>query len=140
MAGVSIRMQLVPLWTSLLTKFLLLLVYHWADGSGNGTLLGIQLLAVLFIFGWTFTVMGSYYYFLNFMGWLKIDPLEEEVGMDISRHKGSAYDLSGARSEDVTKLTESRHDNSVRKGKNSGLPVKNDVSDEGSKHGSDEHA
>ena len=26
---------------------------------------------------------------------LRIDPLEEEVGMDLSRHKGSAYDMSG---------------------------------------------
>lgn len=26
---------------------------------------------------------------------LRIDPLEEEVGMDLSRHLGSAYDLTG---------------------------------------------
>jgi Amt family ammonium transporter len=57
--------------------------YHWGDGSGDGTLLGIQLLAVLFIFSWTFVIMGVYFYCLNLLGWLRIDPLEEEVGMDI---------------------------------------------------------
>jgi Amt family ammonium transporter len=47
--------------------------------------MGIQLVAVLFIFAWTFTIMGCYFFFLNTMGWFRIDPLEEEVGMDISR-------------------------------------------------------
>lgn len=67
--------------------------YEWARGSGNFTLLGIQLVAVVFIFSWTFVIMGIYFYFLNYMGWLRIDPLEEEVGMDISRHKGSCYNM-----------------------------------------------
>jgi Amt family ammonium transporter len=67
--------------------------YSWGRGSGDGTLLAIQLIAVLWVFAWTFTVMGVYFYCLNLMGWLRIDPLEEEVGMDISRHKGPAYDI-----------------------------------------------
>jgi ammonium transporter, Amt family len=57
--------------------------YSWHRGSGDFTLLGIQLISVLFIFALTFVVMGIYFYILNFMGWLRIDPLEEEVGMDI---------------------------------------------------------
>lgn len=84
--------------------------YEWARGSGDFTLLGIQLLAVLFIFGWTFVVMGVYFSFLNTMGWLRIDPLEEEVGMDLSRHKGSAYDMHGGNAQDdsVKKLHDDR--------------------------------
>ena len=82
--------------------------YEWGRGSGNFTLLGIQLLAVLFIFGWTFVIMGVYFYCLNLMGWLRIDPLEEEVGMDISRHKGSAYDINNADTNAVDALNLSR--------------------------------
>jgi len=63
--------------------------YEWGRGSGDFTLLGIQLIAVLFIFGWTFVVMGTFFNILNFVDWLRIDPLEEEVGMDISYHKGA---------------------------------------------------
>jgi Amt family ammonium transporter len=69
--------------------------YEWGRGSGNFTLIGIQLIAVLFIFAWTFTCMYAYFWVLNFFNMLRIDPLEEEVGMDLSRHKGSAYDMSG---------------------------------------------
>lgn len=71
--------------------------------------------------------MGAYFYFLNFMGWLRIDPLEEEVGMDISRHKGSAYDIQAVKEEHVKELDEkrqliledrsnSRHNRSIVKG------------------------
>jgi Amt family ammonium transporter len=53
--------------------------------------------------------MGCYFFFLNTMGWFRIDPLEEEVGMDLSRHKGSAYNITTAKPEDVVKLESSRH-------------------------------
>jgi hypothetical protein len=83
--------------------------YSWSRQSGDFTLLGIQLLSVLFIFGWTSVLMGTFFYILNTFDLLRIDPLEEEVGMDISRHKGSAYDMSGsARSEKVEQWNTSR--------------------------------
>lgn len=115
------------LTTSFLFFAYLHAVYEWANGSGDFTLIGIQLCAVAFIFGWTFSFMGAYFYFLNFMGWLRIDPLEEEVGMDISRHKGSAYDIQAVKEEHVKELDEkrqliledrsnSRHNRSIVKG------------------------
>lgn len=58
--------------------------YEWGRGSGDFTLMGAQLILVLFIFGWVGVIMGLYFWFLNVMGWFRIDPLEEEVGMDIS--------------------------------------------------------
>lgn len=82
--------------------------YEWGRGSGNGTLLGIQLLAVMWIFGWTSVLMGTYFYILNIMGCLRIDPLEEEVGMDISRHKGFAYDMQPTNDTAVDALNLSR--------------------------------
>jgi len=48
---------------------------------------------------------------MKYMGQLRVDELEEEVGMDISRHKGSAYevgDSSAVHSEAVDRLNMSR--------------------------------
>lgn len=91
--------------------------YHWGNGSGDFTLMGIQLLAVLFIFGWTFVIMGIWFYGLNLLGWLRIDPLEEEVGMDISRHKGAAYDIVAAPEASVDALNQSRSNRGTKKSK-----------------------
>ena len=35
--------------------------YEWGNGSGDFTLLGIQLLAILFFLGWTGAMMGVFY-------------------------------------------------------------------------------
>jgi len=78
--------------------------YEWGRGSGNFTLMGIQILGTLFIFGWMFTVMGIYFYILNYFNLFRLDPLEEEVGMDLSYHKGAAYDITSAKQEHVDEL------------------------------------
>ena len=83
--------------------------YEWSQGSGDFTLLGIQMLEVLFIFGWTFVTMGACFYLLNMLGMFRISALEEEVGMDISRHKGSAYDMNAVPKEKVSELNSSRN-------------------------------
>ena len=44
--------------------------------------------------------MIPYFLILNALGLFRVDALEEEVGLDISHHKGAAYDLSGP-SEDA---------------------------------------
>jgi len=109
--------------------------YEWKRGSGDFTLLGLQLILVLFIFGWVFSVMGIYFMFLNYMGWFRIDPLEEEVGMDISRHKGSAYVIESPSNDHLKQLTDSRkniyEDHSSRRGS------KKTSSDQGEKTNSD---
>jgi ammonium transporter, Amt family len=83
--------------------------YEWGRGSGDFTLIGIQLCGVAFIFGWVGLIMGLYFYFLSFMGWLRVDPMEEEVGLDISRHKGSAYEIHTPNEEQVQAFHNSRH-------------------------------
>jgi ammonium transporter, Amt family len=85
--------------------------YEWGRGSGNFTLMANQLLEVAFVIGWTFLTMYLFYSGLNILGWLRIDYIEEEAGLDISRHKGAAYDMtSGAANEDaVMNLQSSRH-------------------------------
>jgi Amt family ammonium transporter len=83
--------------------------YEWAAGSGDFTLIGIQLLGVLLIMGWTGVTMGVFFSVLNFVGLFRVDALEEEVGLDISVHKGPAYDTSGAANDaKVSELDASR--------------------------------
>ena len=83
--------------------------YEWGRGSGNFTLMGIQLISVLFVFSWTTATFTPFCLVLKFFGHLRIDALEEEVGMDISRHKGPAYKNDGsANSEAVIELATSR--------------------------------
>jgi ammonium transporter, Amt family len=82
--------------------------YEFSRGSANFTLMGAQICGVLFNFGWVFVVMGAYFAFLNAMGWLRIDPLEEEVGMDISRHKGAAWVIENAKEDAVSQLSKHR--------------------------------
>jgi ammonium transporter, Amt family len=83
--------------------------YEWSEGSGDFTLLGCQLLSVMYTFGWTFTIMGAFYSFINYMGWYRCDPLEEMAGMDLSRHKGPAYDIQAVEQDIIENLNSSRH-------------------------------
>jgi ammonium transporter, Amt family len=88
--------------------------FEWGRGSANFSLLGAQIVAVIFIFGWTFVTMGAYFYFLKIMGWLRISELEEHVGMDVSRHKGNAYELGKPDQTHVDQLNQSRSYRGVR--------------------------
>lgn len=82
--------------------------YEWSEGSGDFTLIGIQLIAVLFIFGWGSLTMGFWFGLMNYMGWFRVDPLEESVGLDVSRHKGPAYEYTAPPDDSVNKLVERR--------------------------------
>jgi Amt family ammonium transporter len=74
--------------------------YNWGMGSGDGTLLAIEICGILFIIGWVCAIMIPYFLLLNMFGLFRVDAIEEEVGLDISHHKGAAYDMSGP-SEDA---------------------------------------
>merc|ERR1711862_153718 len=76
---------------------------------GKGiTLLLVELTGVGFIIGWVTAVMTPYFTFLKITGLFRVDPLEEEVGLDISHHKGSAYDLRAADEDAVDTYVEKR--------------------------------
>jgi Amt family ammonium transporter len=77
-------------------------------GKG-GSLLACELLGILFIIGWTVGLMLPFFTVLNLIGWFRVDPLEEKVGLDISHHKGSAYDLSGPGDDLVAEHQASKH-------------------------------
>jgi len=69
--------------------------YMWGKGSGDGSLLAAEICGVLWIIGWVSVIMVPYFHLLNILGLFRVDSIEEEVGLDISHHKGAAYDLSG---------------------------------------------
>mmetsp|Transcript_44900 Transcript_44900/g.94226 ORF Transcript_44900/g.94226 Transcript_44900/m.94226 type:complete len:504 (-) Transcript_44900:199-1710(-) len=82
--------------------------YMWGQGSGDGSLLLAQVCGVLWIIGWVSVIMTPYFHLLNILGLFRVDSLEEEVGLDISHHKGAAYDISGPSDEVVEKYEISR--------------------------------
>lgn len=82
--------------------------YSWGAGSGDANLLLVQFVAVLWITAWVVGLMTPFFIVLDKLNMFRVDILEEEVGLDISHHRGAAYDLSGARKEDVEELMEIR--------------------------------
>merc|ERR1711935_1237468 len=76
--------------------------------GGKGELLTCQAVEILFICIWVALLMSPFFVVLNILGMFRVDPLEEEVGLDISHHRGAAYDLSGANKADVEELMEVR--------------------------------
>jgi Ammonia permease len=81
----------------------------------NAKLLVTELFGVLFILTWTMGVMTPFFYILNILGMFRVDPLEEHVGLDISHHRGSAYNLELPDPRKVEELAEKR---AIAHGKN----------------------
>jgi Amt family ammonium transporter len=62
--------------------------YSWGQGSSDATLLGAQVTGLLFITGWILCTMYPFFIWMDWKGWLRSDPLEEIVGLDLSCHGG----------------------------------------------------
>jgi len=82
--------------------------YSWGKGSGDANLLLCEFCGILWIIAWVSVTMIPFFSLLNFLGMFRVDALEEEVGLDISHHKGAAYDLAGPTKEDVEELVARR--------------------------------
>jgi hypothetical protein len=68
----------------------------WFYGLSDFTLMGTQLVGVLFIFGWVLFLMLPFFIVLNYFGKFRADSLEEMVGLDISYHgSNNSLDLDG---------------------------------------------
>jgi Amt family ammonium transporter len=76
--------------------------------GGGGSLLLAQFVAILWICGWVTLMMFPFFTGLKMLGIFRVDTLEEEVGLDISHHRGAAYDLQPAKQNDVEELMEVR--------------------------------
>lgn len=75
---------------------------------GSGQLIVCELIGVAFILAWVGGVMTPFFLVLNAVGMFRVDPIEEAAGLDISHHKGAAYDLSGPGKDAVDTLVETR--------------------------------
>ena len=80
----------------------------WFNDFGNANLLLAEFCAILWICSWVAALMVPFFFMLNVLGIFRVDPLEEEVGLDISHHRGAAYDLEPAKQNDVEELMEVR--------------------------------
>ena len=84
------------------------LFYEWGGGDSDGNLMVAQLASIAFMLGWVTVMMTPFFILLNMAGMVRVDPLEEDVGLDISHHRGGAYDLEGPNKDDVEELMEVR--------------------------------
>jgi Amt family ammonium transporter len=84
--------------------------YSWSRGSGDATLLGAQIVAVLFIIGWTFVIMFPFFLALDWKGWFRADPLDEIVGLDLSYHGGNALTADSSVKPEYFKAYEERRE------------------------------
>eukprot|EP00550_Attheya_septentrionalis_P005662 CAMPEP_0198280070 /NCGR_PEP_ID=MMETSP1449-20131203/229_1 /TAXON_ID=420275 /ORGANISM="Attheya septentrionalis, Strain CCMP2084" /LENGTH=503 /DNA_ID=CAMNT_0043975337 /DNA_START=29 /DNA_END=1540 /DNA_ORIENTATION=+ len=76
--------------------------------KGDFNLMLCQICGILWIIAWVTVIMVPFFFALNAVGMFRVDALEEEVGLDISHHKGAAYDLTGPSKEDVDELVARR--------------------------------
>lgn len=62
--------------------------------GGNGHLLACQIVGVICIFAWVSVWMGVFFYVLNMVGMFRASQEEELAGMDVSKHGGTAYEVT----------------------------------------------
>jgi Amt family ammonium transporter len=74
------------------------LLYTWRDSNSDGTLFGIQLIGLLFITSWVMFFMLPFFFWLDWKGWLRSDPLEELVGLD-TNDNGEDANVSAEKEE-----------------------------------------
>jgi len=84
------------------------LFYSWGNGGFDCNLLLAEFCGILWIMGWVVFIMTPFSYLLQFLGIFRVDATEEKVGLDISHHKGAAYDLTKADEADINELEEKR--------------------------------
>lgn len=89
------------------------LLFEWGSGGSNASLLIAELASLGWIIGWVTVLMTPFFLALNTLGMFRVDELEEEVGLDISHHRGAAYDLTKPNEEAVEKLMSSMHGGTV---------------------------
>mmetsp|Transcript_20020 Transcript_20020/g.43379 ORF Transcript_20020/g.43379 Transcript_20020/m.43379 type:complete len:210 (+) Transcript_20020:1034-1663(+) len=62
--------------------------YSFTHGGSNATLLGANIVGLLFIMAWVLATMLPFFLILSYMGWFRTDSLEEIIGLDPGTHQG----------------------------------------------------
>ncbi|KAL7560086.1 hypothetical protein ACA910_016144 [Epithemia clementina (nom. ined.)] len=78
--------------------------YSLGQGSLDGTLIGNQILAICFVFGWVTCTMLPFFLWLNYMGWFRADSLDELVGLDLSYMGMAQTQLAKNVTEDLSEV------------------------------------
>eukprot|EP00899_Mesostigma_viride_P021599 jgi/Mesvir1/29440/Mv23021-RA.1 len=64
---------------------------HGVFYGGKFKLLGVQMLGIVVIIAWTVGLIAPLFFVLSKLGVLRVSEQDERVGMDVSKHGGSAY-------------------------------------------------
>ena len=64
--------------------------------NGGGRLLASQVIGIICIFVWTVGLMFLFFGSFKLLGMLRISAEEEQAGLDVSKHGGSAYNYENA--------------------------------------------
>merc|ERR1712232_1472184 len=82
----------------------------WFYAMGESpTLLMVQAIQVGFIMAWVAVTMIPFFVILRCLGLFRVDPLEEEVGLDVSHHRGPAYAINPVDPAAMEALNNSKH-------------------------------
>merc|ERR1712048_797826 len=81
----------------------------WFFDANDPMLLLIELIQVGFILGWTLATMLPFFIILRCCGLFRADAIEEEVGLDISHHRGAGYTMDGPGADAVEAFNNSKH-------------------------------
>ena len=76
--------------------------------SADGSILGCQIIGLLFIIGWVTVIMFPFFVILNYLGMLRADSLEEIVGLDVSYHGWSPALVDGVTQRDLDEYNRQR--------------------------------
>jgi Ammonium Transporter Family len=90
-------------------------------GVGN-SLMPAQIIGTVFIIAWTFITMGPFFIGLDYMGWFRVNELEELVGLDAT-YSGNAVEDDASENEDL-RLAAYRQRFEERKQMRENKPVK----------------
>ena len=89
--------------------------YEWARGSANFSLMGCQIVGIIFILAWVTAIMLPFFCILNYLGWFRADALEEIVGLDVSYHGGSYTSAEAVKDEHIDAFKKRKKEQSLKK-------------------------
>ncbi|KAG7345108.1 ammonium transporter AmtB-like domain containing protein [Nitzschia inconspicua] len=102
------------------------LFYSFRNGGVDAALFANQLVGLLFVTGWCLFTMLPFFIWLNYMGWLRADSLEELVGLDLSYHGSSGAGNMGAVKKEYVDAY-NRHKSALRRRKTPNLSSSDDL-------------
>ena len=84
--------------------------------GGGGKLFACQIIGIVTIFAWVTVLMGPFFFTLNYFGKLRVPPEVETIGLDVSKHGGSAYHDESEEQSPTAGDDQKMDDNDILKG------------------------